>query len=174
MIVNKKIIELSPKLTFNRKSCHHFKIQIISELSWNFLKNSKYFFFLQSSRCVSNEQPCLKQLDYMMIFYFYLVIFTFSISYSLLPFNLVYVFQFFHLFFLVFFLKSLSSIVEKLLYTYIVPGMEEPGRLQSMGSQESDTTERLHFTSYVYIYIYKTSLVAQTVKHLPTMRETRV
>ena len=89
-----------------------------------------------------------------MIFYFYLVIFTFSISYSLLPFNLVYVFQFFHLFFLVFFLKSLSSIVEKLLYTYIVPGMEEPGRLQSMGSQESDTTERLHFTSYVYIYIY--------------------
>ena len=26
-----------------------------------------------------------------------------------------------------------------------IPGMEEPGRLQSMGSVESDTTERLHF-----------------------------
>ena len=27
----------------------------------------------------------------------------------------------------------------------IVPWMEEPGRLQSMGSLESDMTERLHF-----------------------------
>ena len=26
-----------------------------------------------------------------------------------------------------------------------IPWMEEPDRLQSMGSQESDTTERLHF-----------------------------
>jgi len=26
-----------------------------------------------------------------------------------------------------------------------IPWMEEPGRLQSMGSPESDTTERLHF-----------------------------
>ena len=26
-----------------------------------------------------------------------------------------------------------------------IPWMEEPGRLQSMGSQESDTTEQLHF-----------------------------
>ena len=26
-----------------------------------------------------------------------------------------------------------------------IPGMEEPGRLQSMGLLESDTTERLHF-----------------------------
>ena len=26
-----------------------------------------------------------------------------------------------------------------------IPWMEEPGRLQSMESQESDTTERLHF-----------------------------
>ena len=26
-----------------------------------------------------------------------------------------------------------------------IPWMGEPGRLQSMGSQESDTTERLHF-----------------------------
>ena len=26
-----------------------------------------------------------------------------------------------------------------------IPWAEEPGRLESMGSQESDTTERLHF-----------------------------
>ena len=38
-----------------------------------------------------------KQLDYMMIFYFYLVCFIFSISYSALPFHLVYVLQFLHL-----------------------------------------------------------------------------
>ena len=53
----------------------------------------------------------------MMIFYFY-VCFTFSISYSVLPFHLVYVLQFLHLFlFLMFFLEPLSSVVEKLLYT---------------------------------------------------------
>ena len=28
-----------------------------------------------------------------------------------------------------------------------IPWTEEPGRLQSWGSKESDTTERLHFTS---------------------------
>ena len=55
-----------------------------------------------------------------MIPYFYLVFFTFSISYSMLPFHLVYVLQFLHLFFfLLFFLKPLSSVVKKLLYTYI-------------------------------------------------------
>ena len=37
-------------------------------------------------------------LDYMTLFYFYLVSFTFSISYSVLPFCLVYVFQLLHLF----------------------------------------------------------------------------
>ena len=30
-------------------------------------------------------------------------------------------------------------------FAWKIPGMEEPGRLQSMGSLESDTTERLHF-----------------------------
>ena len=56
------------------------------------------------------------------LFYFSLVCFTFSISYSVLPFHLVYVFQFIHLFwffFQMFFLKSLSSVVEKLLCMYI-------------------------------------------------------
>ena len=47
------------------------------------------FLFCQSSRCDSKEEPCLKQLDYMTIFYLYLVCFTFSISYSGLPFHLV-------------------------------------------------------------------------------------
>ena len=54
-----------------------------------------------------------------MIFYFPLGCFTFPISYSVLPFGLVYAFQFLCLFF--FFdvlLKSLSRIVEKLLYIY--------------------------------------------------------
>ena len=30
-----------------------------------------------------------------------------------------------------------------------IPRMQEPGRLQSMGRKESDTTERLHFLSIV-------------------------
>ena len=56
----------------------------------------------------------------MLIFYFYLVCFTFSISYSVLPFHLVcFSFSPSLLFFKVFFLKPSSSVVEKLLYTYI-------------------------------------------------------
>ena len=35
----------------------------------------------------------------MVTFYFYLVSFTYSISYSVLPFHLVYILQFMHLFF---------------------------------------------------------------------------
>ena len=30
-------------------------------------------------------------------------------------------------------------------FAWKIPWMEEPGRLQSMGSLESDTTERVHF-----------------------------
>ena len=30
-------------------------------------------------------------------------------------------------------------------FVWKIPWMEEPGRLQSMGSLESDTTERVHF-----------------------------
>ena len=30
-------------------------------------------------------------------------------------------------------------------FAWKIPWTEEPGRLQSMGSLESDTTERLHF-----------------------------
>ena len=32
-------------------------------------------------------------------------------------------------------------------FAWKIPWMEEPGRLQSMGSLESDTTERFHFHS---------------------------
>ena len=56
------------------------------------------FFFLQSSRYVSNEQPCLKTTglyeDLLLLsslFHFFYFIFS-------LPFHLVYVFQFLHLF----------------------------------------------------------------------------
>ena len=57
---------------------------------------------------------------YVMIFYFYLVCFTFSILYSMIPFNLVYVFQFIHLLcYFLFFFKPLSNLVEKLLHIYV-------------------------------------------------------
>ena len=61
----------------------------------------------------------LKKLNYMMMIYFYLVCFNFSISFSVLPFHLGNVFQFLGVFFLLFFLKLLSNVVEKLLFTYI-------------------------------------------------------
>ena len=52
----------------------------------------------------------------MMMFYFYLVCFTFYVSIQY--FHLVYVFQFVS-FLLLFFLKPLSNVVEKLLHTYV-------------------------------------------------------
>ena len=86
-------------------------IRIILEF---FLKNTngQILFFCQSSREISNEQPGLKKLDYMRNFYFYLVCFTFSVSYSV-------AFEFLHLFFLMHFLKPSSSVIEKLLHTCI-------------------------------------------------------
>ena len=72
------------------------------ELYRNFLKNIKaqvLLFFLQSSRYISNEQPCLKTTGLYDNLSFYIVCFTFSISYSVFPFRLVYVLQFLHLFF---------------------------------------------------------------------------
>ena len=47
--------------------------------------------------------------------------------------------------------RKLSHLLEKAMATHSstlawkIPWTEEPGRLQSMGSKESDTTERLHF-----------------------------
>ena len=40
---------------------------------------------------------------------------------------------------------KMSRIELSLYFAWKIPWMEEPGRLQSMGSLESDTTERLHF-----------------------------
>ena len=34
-------------------------------------------------------------------------------------------------------------------FAWKIPWTEEPGRLQSMGSQKLDTTERLHFLSFM-------------------------
>ena len=48
---------------------------------------------LGSQRVGHNWVTELTKLDYMMIFYFYLVCFTFCISYSVFPFHLVFVFQ---------------------------------------------------------------------------------
>ena len=88
------------KLSFNRKTCNHFlKSRCISELSWNFLKNTNVQVFLFFSRAPDIFLMSSHALDYMTLFYFYLVSFTFSISYSVLPFQVVYVFQFLHLFF---------------------------------------------------------------------------
>ena len=65
-----------------------------------------------------------------MIFYFYGL---FHVFYSVLPYNLVYVFQLLHLL-LLFFLKLLSSIVEKLFCIYI--------------------KYYVHYVIYIYVYIY--------------------
>ena len=101
---------VSPKLAFNRKICNHcLKSRCISELSWNFLKNtmSRYcFFFHQSSRYVSNEQPRLKTTGLYEELLLLPSLFHFSISYSVLPFHLVYVLQFIH------FLCSFSSLYQ--------------------------------------------------------------
>ena len=35
-----------------------------------------------------------------------------------------------------------------------IPWREEPGRLQSMGSLESDTTERLHFHFSLFTFLH--------------------
>ena len=56
------------------------------------------------------------------------------------------------------------------------PQTEEPGGLQFMGSQRvwcNRNTDTFTFFNLIYSY-YRTSLVAQMVKRLPTMRETWV
>ena len=51
-----------------------------------------------------------------------------------------------------------------------IPWTEEPGGLQSMGSQKSWT----QLSNSATICLYQASLVAQTVKNLPAMQDTRV
>ena len=63
-----------------------------------------------------------------------------------------------------------------------IPWTEEPGRLQSMGLQESDMTERLTAHTVKGFRIVSeakekalwASLIAQLVKNMPTMQETPV
>ena len=71
-----------------------------------------------------------------MICYFNLVHFTFSISYSVLPFHLVYVFQFLHLFFLMFFLKSLLTIYIHT-HTYFPGGSDSKASVYNAGDPDS-------------------------------------
>ena len=42
--------------------------------------------------------------------------------------------------------------------------MEEPGRLQSMGSQRVDMTERLHFDFHFFLVIYLPSYTGSNFK----------
>ena len=63
-----------------------------------------------------------------------------------------------------------------------IPWTEAPGRLQSMGSQESDMTERLtarivkgfRVVSEAEVNVLWASLTVQLVKNVPTMQETLV
>ena len=81
------------------------------------------YFFLQSSRYVSNEQPCSKTtglysgiLLLSSLFHFFCFIFRAPLSLSLyFPISPSHLF-----FFLKFFLKPLSIIVERLLYTLYI------------------------------------------------------
>jgi len=76
-------------------------------------------FFLQSSRYVSNEQPWLKATGLYDDLLLYLGCFTFSISYSVLPFHLVYVFQFLHLLFCVLSQAFIKCSRKAFVYMYI-------------------------------------------------------
>ena len=90
---NNRIL-LSPKLPFNRKTCNHFlKSRCVSELSRNFFKTASaevLLFLHQSSRYVSNDQPCLKTTELYddllllsSLFHFFYVISSAPISFSL-------------------------------------------------------------------------------------------
>ena len=93
-------------------------------------KMFRYCLFLQSSRHVSNEQSCLKitglyhdlLLLTSLLHFFY---FIFRAPISLFHFSI-------SSFFLKFFLKSLSSVVEKLFYTYIYINMHNVYILENL------------------------------------------
>ena len=75
--------------------------------------------FLQNSRCVCNEKPCLKTTGlYDGLLFLSSVIF--SSSYSVLPFHLVYVFKFLHLFFVVLSQAFIKHTRKAFVYIYIV------------------------------------------------------
>ena len=94
-------------------------IRIILE----FLKNTNvqillfYFYFCQSSRYVSNQQPCLRTIGLYEDLFLYLACYTsfYFISSAPISFSLFSNSSINSIFFLMFFLKPLLSIVEKLL-----------------------------------------------------------
>ena len=92
-VQNYHLIE-KPVITFKNPDAY----QNYFEIFWK-IHMSMFCFFLLSSRFVSNEQSYLKSAR----LYNYLLLlsdlFHFSISYSVFPFHLVYVFQFLHLFY---------------------------------------------------------------------------
>ena len=84
---------ISTKLPFNRKIHNrkkllkiHMYIRIILEFFEKYKCPGIIAFFLQNSRYVSNEQPCLKTTGLYDDLYFYLACLAFSISYSVIPF----------------------------------------------------------------------------------------
>ena len=104
MIGQQKKNSTSLKLPLNRKTCYHFlksldAYQNYLEISWK-IQILRYGIFSRVPDNVCNEQSCWKTIGLTMIFY--LVCFTFSIAYSVLPFHLVYVFQVLHLSFFCF------------------------------------------------------------------------
>ena len=98
---------------------HFLKSRGISELCWNILKNTNTI-FLQSSRYVCNKQPCLKTtgLNNDLLLLTSLFLFLYFIFSSPISFSLCFTISPSLLFFWYFF-KPLSSVVKKLLYTYI-------------------------------------------------------
>ena len=53
-----------------------------------------------------------------------------------------------------------------------IPWIEEPGRLQSMGSQESDTTEQLSTCTHRAKNLKKNIYIAESVCYIPETNTT--
>ena len=90
----------------------HMHMIIILEFFEKYKCPGTAFCFCRHSRCVSNEQPCLKITGVYEDLLLLSSLFHFFYSIFNAPFHLVYVSQFLHLFFFNVFLKSLSSVVE--------------------------------------------------------------
>ena len=107
----------------------YYKISILNSLCWLF-KLQK----CSLSRVCVCVSTCINLWRYYFCSFFILILF---------PFN--------SLIFFFFFCHSMQFVAEKAMAPHSstpawkIPWTEEPGRLQSMGLLESDTTERLHF-----------------------------
>ena len=120
-LVRKLENSVSLKLPFNRKTCNHFLKSKCTHThtTWSFLKKYKcpdiISFSSKAQDVILMSSHVSKEQGYMMIFLLLSSCFTLSISYSVLPFHIVYAFQSPHLFFLLLlFLKPSSSVAENL------------------------------------------------------------